>query len=274
MTEDVRFYGVKEPFGQLSNFAPFPVEIDGRVWPTAEHYFQAQKFVGTKHEEEIRRAKSPMVAARMGRAASRPLRNDWEDVKDAVMRKAVRAKFAQHASLRSLLVSTGSARIVEHSANDRYWADGGDGTGLNRLGAILMNVQDKLRAMRMTPEQRSEVWSQLLNEPGESWVAFEFGTCVVLVEPQADLGLQARRILEEWGPVHAGSPAGDFSVTRPLRAPGWVVTCHHRDVLTYVAPEDVEPGATDVVVGLAGRRFRDLDARALRIVHVHDARAR
>ncbi len=37
-------YSQTDPFGELSNFAPFGVEIDGLWWPTVEHYFQARKF--------------------------------------------------------------------------------------------------------------------------------------------------------------------------------------------------------------------------------------
>lgn len=49
---------------------------------------QARKFVGTPDEEEVRQAKSPMVAARIGRSRQRPLRKDWETVKDAIMHEA------------------------------------------------------------------------------------------------------------------------------------------------------------------------------------------
>src|SRR3974390_1790379 len=139
------FYRVSEPYGEFSNFSPHPFELKGRVWPTSEHYFQAQKFAGTEHEEAVRSAKSPMVAARMGRSRERPLRPDWETVKDEIMREVLRAKFAQHASLRSLLLSTGDAEIVEHTTNDRYWADGGDGSGRNRLGQLLMELRSELR---------------------------------------------------------------------------------------------------------------------------------
>ncbi len=86
-----------------------------------------------------------MIAARMGRDRSKPLRADWESVKDYIMREGVRAKFTQHAALRSLLLSTGEARIVEHTRNDSYWGDGGDGSGKNRLGEILMEVRAELR---------------------------------------------------------------------------------------------------------------------------------
>lgn len=142
----ILFYRINESHGEFSNFSPHAFALRGRVWPTSEHYFQAQKFAGTEHEEEIRLTKSPMVAARMGRSRARPLRPDWEAVKDEIMREALRAKFDQHAALKSLLLATGEAELVEHTANDRYWADGGDGTGRNRLGQLLMELRTQLRA--------------------------------------------------------------------------------------------------------------------------------
>jgi ribA/ribD-fused uncharacterized protein len=58
----------------------------------------------------------------MGRDRSKPLRSDWEAVKDDVMREAVWAKFSQHAKLREILLGTGEAVLVEHTTNDSYWA--------------------------------------------------------------------------------------------------------------------------------------------------------
>lgn len=86
-----------------------------------------------------------MVAARMGRDRSKPLRRDWEKVKDEIMRKAVRAKFTQHEELKKILLETADATLVEHTENDSYWGDGGDGSGRNMLGRILMQVRQELR---------------------------------------------------------------------------------------------------------------------------------
>jgi ribA/ribD-fused uncharacterized protein len=119
--------------------------MKGLLWPTSEHYFQAQKFVGTPHEEAIRAVASPMVAARMGRSRARPLRPDWETVKNDIMYEVVRAKFEQHLDLRSILLDTGDSVIVEHTERDAYWGDGRDGSGQNRLGQILMRVREELR---------------------------------------------------------------------------------------------------------------------------------
>lgn len=146
---EIKFYRVSEKYGCFSNFSPHPINLDGEVWPTSEHYFQANKFLNDKIQEEIRREKSPMIAARMGRDRKKPLRRDWEAVKDEIMLKAVRAKFTQHADLRVILLATGEATLIEHTTNDSYWADGGDGSGRNRLGEILMQVREELRSKNL-----------------------------------------------------------------------------------------------------------------------------
>jgi ribA/ribD-fused uncharacterized protein len=145
MADVIRFYGVGDDHGCFSNFAPYPIKLGGKSWPTSEHYFQAQKFEDAGHREAIRKTKSPMIAARMGRDRKKKLRRDWESVKVSVMTQAVRAKFTQHADLRMILLSTGDAKIVEHTENDSYWGDGGDGSGRNMLGQVLMRIRADLR---------------------------------------------------------------------------------------------------------------------------------
>ena len=141
----IDFWKTGEPFGELSNFAEYPIQVGGKTWPTTEHYFQAQKFAGTPHEEEIRAAATPALAAAMGRDKTRPLRADWESVKEDLMRDALVAKFSQHAELRTLLTSTGDALLTEASLKDGYWGTGPDGKGRNRLGELLMQVRADLQ---------------------------------------------------------------------------------------------------------------------------------
>src|SRR5262249_30951784 len=144
MPDVINFYSVGDEFGCFSNFAPYPIRLGGKSWPTSEHYFQAQKFEDEQQREAIRRAKSPMLAARMGRDRKHKPRRDWESVKVSVMTEAVRAKFTQHDELRAVLLSTGNATIVEHTENDDYWGDGGDESGKNMLGQILMRIRSEL----------------------------------------------------------------------------------------------------------------------------------
>jgi ribA/ribD-fused uncharacterized protein len=144
-TSVINFYSVTAEYGCFSNFSPHPIKLGGRTWPTSEHYFQAQKFKATEHEDEVRRCKTPGEAARMGRSRKLPLRRDWESVKVQIMLEALRAKFSQHDDIRELLLGTGDAKLVEHTANDDYWGDGGDGRGKNKLGQLLMQVRAELR---------------------------------------------------------------------------------------------------------------------------------
>ncbi len=142
----IHFYSVQDEYGAFSNFAPSPIRLAGRVWPTVEHYFQAQKFKERALQERVRRANSPMLAARLGRDRKLPLRRDWEAVKVNIMTDAVLEKFTQHPDLAALLLSTGDARLVEHTDSDAFWGDGGDGSGANMLGRILMTVRGRLAA--------------------------------------------------------------------------------------------------------------------------------
>lgn len=139
----IQFYRHRDDYGFFSNFAPYPIEIDGTSWPTNEHYFQAQKFLSPELQEHIRAAKMPHDAARMGRSFS-PIREDWEMIKDDIMRSAVKAKFSQHRKLKRLLLATEGHQLVEHTSNDIYWADGGDGSGKNMLGQLLMELRAEL----------------------------------------------------------------------------------------------------------------------------------
>lgn len=142
----INFYSASGEYGCFSNFSRHTVFLKGKRWPTSEHYFQAQKFAGTEHEEEVRLAKKPGEAAAIGRDRKRPLRRDWESVKEQVMLDALRAKFTQHDELRAVLLGTGDAVLVEHTEKDGYWGDGGDGSGKNRLGQLLMRLREELRA--------------------------------------------------------------------------------------------------------------------------------
>lgn len=145
MPSQILFYSVGDEYGEFSNFAPYPISLDGRRWPTAEHYFQAQKVLDPKLREQVRRSSTPGQAANLGRNRKTPLRRDWEAVKVDVMRKVVGAKFEQHPELATLLLATGDSSIIEHTENDSFWGDGGDGSGRNMLGRILMDVRARLR---------------------------------------------------------------------------------------------------------------------------------
>jgi ribA/ribD-fused uncharacterized protein len=143
--KEIKFYKVHDDYGFMSNFAPYPFSDGSKIWPTSEHYFQAQKFLVPEIQEKIRQIASPMDAVLEGRNRQNPLRPDWEEIKDKVMLQALRMKFSQHPEIAKELLSTGEAIIIEHTRNDAYWADSGDGSGKNKLGLLLIQVREELK---------------------------------------------------------------------------------------------------------------------------------
>lgn len=144
----IYFYHLNQPYGSFSNFSAHGFWLQNDYWPTAEHYYQAQKFVGTSQNSLsniIRQAATPSEAARIGRDPRHLLRPDWEHIKQEVMWIALQAKFLAHPDLQVLLLSTGDEWIVEDSPVDAYWGRGPDGQGKNYLGRLLMKLRQHLR---------------------------------------------------------------------------------------------------------------------------------
>jgi N-glycosidase YbiA len=143
-------------FRFLSHFWPSPVELDGEVWPTVEHYYQSQKSLDPEYRAAIRDAGRPGRAKQLAappEATSRQSkrswfkktgnlpRPDWHDVKLDIMRRADHAKYFQNPQLGALLLATGDAELVEDSPGEPYWGTGQDGQGLNWAGRVLMEVR-------------------------------------------------------------------------------------------------------------------------------------
>jgi len=142
---DIRFYHSDQPGGYLSNFSLHSVFLEGVSWRTVEHYYQAQKFSANKIKQEIRLSATPTLAKSLAKEHQSERIPDWESKKESVMLAALRAKFLQHPDLGDLLKDTGTHRLVELTENDAYWAETTDGSGLNRLGVLLMKVRSELQ---------------------------------------------------------------------------------------------------------------------------------
>jgi N-glycosidase YbiA len=142
----ITFYSTQGEYGCFSNFSPHAFTVVGVRYRTSEHYFQAQKFAHSPADmQAVIDAKTPKSAANAGRDRARPLRPDWETVKDEVMRQAIRHKFSAHEDIRAVLLNTGDAQLVENAPHDYYWGIGKNGSGKNMLGVILMQVRAELR---------------------------------------------------------------------------------------------------------------------------------
>jgi DNA-directed RNA polymerase II subunit RPB2 len=178
ITFDERSVGSELVF---STFAPTPIKMPSRqipgpgglrypdfaveeperqVWPTVEHYYQAMKFPeDPAWQEEIRRARSPAIAKRMGLDRAHPVRADWEAVKVPYMRLALEAKFRQNPIALAHLLKTRGRRLEYTTRGDAFWGTGARGDGQNRLGALLGDVRTKLKDI--------SVAEMLLREEGD-----------------------------------------------------------------------------------------------------------
>jgi GTP cyclohydrolase II len=143
-SDEIRFYHSDQPWGEFSNFSPHSIFIDGITWLTVEHYYQAQKFIDIELKEKIRLSKTPTLAKITATEMKNRRRDDWAEMKEGVMLKALRGKFAQHPELAKLLLSTSQKRLVESTSNDTFWGESLDSIGQNRLGESLMLVRTEL----------------------------------------------------------------------------------------------------------------------------------
>ena len=114
---------------------------------TVEHYFQASKFLNNaSYMEKIRLSNTPKIARQLGQLRKVEMVDNWDDIKENVMRKALKAKFLNNKKLAELLLGTAEKSLVEASPYYSYWGCGSDGSGENRLGALLMELRSSLNS--------------------------------------------------------------------------------------------------------------------------------
>ena len=130
-------------YGCFSNFHYSPINMEGEVYDTVEHFYQAMKAKTIEEHEFIREATTPHEARKRGKNCE--LRDGWEEMKENIMRDAVLTKFTQHEDLKEILLSTEDEELIEWAPWDKYWGKNDSGQGQNRLGAILMETREKLK---------------------------------------------------------------------------------------------------------------------------------
>lgn len=134
-------YRYTNTFG-FSNFSQHPVYIKKiGTFLTLEAAFQAHKDLNNKdYVESLINCKSGLMATYIGNKIS--VEEDWDLKKIDIMKKLIKLKFDQNDEIRFKLLNTGLRPLVEHSKNDNFWSDNGDGTGQNILGKILTTIRN------------------------------------------------------------------------------------------------------------------------------------
>lgn len=159
----VVFFKVNEEWGGLSNMSnDFPLHVNGLRITSSEALYQACRFPQRSDwQREILDAphamQAKMKAKKEGRRKEHS-RLDWEEIQVEVMRWCLRVKLAQHLKKFGGLLRWSAPRpIVEQSRKDRFWGAvlERDGVlrGENRLGRLLMELREELRACKQAGEE-------------------------------------------------------------------------------------------------------------------------
>lgn len=144
-----------------SNFYPFTFTMDNLVFSSSEQafmYLKAVFFKDMRMATRILKCHIPAFCKVMGRNVKGFVEEVWANVRDDMMRKVIKAKFAAASTIRTFLLATKGKILVEASQRDRYWGAGlskfddrildpDQWRGENRLGDILMEERDSLLAL-------------------------------------------------------------------------------------------------------------------------------
>jgi len=140
MNNELRFNGETHP---LSNFYPAKINVDGKIYKTAEHYYQSEKATNTMDKSRVMQAESPSNARRIGKQIKK--RADFDEIKDIIMYKGVKAKFTQNVEVKAYLLATGDRYLIEDASFSPYWGTGYNDMGENKMGKMLMQIRDELK---------------------------------------------------------------------------------------------------------------------------------
>ena len=130
-------------FHDLAPFSALEVEIDGVVYKTAEHAYQALRVV-PEAREKITSAKSPLDAWREGQCCKQTGQLLEKYDKDELMEKIFRAKLEQHPDLALVLKASGKRVLLKVTPDDAYWGTGTCGLGQNKMGKLWMKLRSEL----------------------------------------------------------------------------------------------------------------------------------
>jgi ribA/ribD-fused uncharacterized protein len=142
----------------FSQWFPSPFVVEGKRFPTAEHFMmhgKAMLFGDADAAKKILSDDDPSTVKAIGREVKGFDGAKWEKHRFEIVLNGNRAKFSQHDDMKRFLLSTGDDVIVEASPHDNIWGIGLKQSdddaqdprrwrGLNLLGFALMQVRAEL----------------------------------------------------------------------------------------------------------------------------------
>lgn len=159
VVDAVFFHLPEEPFGFLSNWYLSPFVLDGIKFSSMEQYIMYSKcmeFGDLDSAKAVLATDEPAEQQKIARKASGYNDKVWAGRRQLVALKGLMAKFSQNEDLKTKLLDTGDAYLVECAYHDVIWAcgirlneserfDASNWRGTNILGFALMEVRDMLR---------------------------------------------------------------------------------------------------------------------------------
>lgn len=159
---NIHFYRADEkPYGVFSNLYRSKIVVRGRVFRSVEEAYQSLKPRRAKVREWLLDAPSPRLVATTAHALTRYDRfPGWAKLRFPWMMECLRAKYTQNEQCQTLLLKTGSARLVESglqdNATNRRWGEV-NGEGENLLGRMLMKVRAEIGGAPYQDEDLDEL---------------------------------------------------------------------------------------------------------------------
>lgn len=159
----IGFHLPTEPHGCFSNWYDAEFDLAGWHYANSEQYMMRQKVLLAREydlADKIMKTADPAEAQKYAGskyftsyASVKPI---WERVRKNVLKRGVRAKFAQNPELLEQLLNTGDALLCECAGKDTTWGIGinlhdpswhnvSNWRGSNYLGVILMELRDEFR---------------------------------------------------------------------------------------------------------------------------------
>lgn len=142
----------------LSQWYPSSFTVDGKLYPTAEHWMMAGKAKLSGDGEvlqQIWEAPDPQAAEALGRTVRNFDDKVWKSTAHSIVTEGNYHTFSQNEELKAFLLATGDAVIVKASPRDQIWGiglgqdnphaiDPTHWRGQNLLGFALMDVRETL----------------------------------------------------------------------------------------------------------------------------------
>lgn len=121
------------------------IELEGRSWPSAEHYVAVMLAGNRGLAERVNDAQTAQGAYQLIKPWYRPKVRGWKSLRRVYMTRALYTVVQMYPDVAKYLVETEDQLIAESSAYDHYWGIGRDMRGENMLGKVWMDIRKKLQ---------------------------------------------------------------------------------------------------------------------------------